>query len=207
MTDNFGMDSPVEWIGYYLENGVQIPMAIQDMKISSTGVISGLGFNSSGNYTVKGKLKDDGSFNFELLSLNYAPTKSFSGSITASGSLQGLLSSADSPQAHFELMIKGEIWDGEYTDDEGNRFRLIFFMSVNKSIQGLGRDKDGVYVISGNLDINDYHLWFQRNYFGEEIWCFSGNMANNGQTLVINGQWSRGLVSYGKFTVAKAMIV
>jgi hypothetical protein len=55
-------ESAVEWTGFYQEGPRRVPFSIQHMKILTSGKFKGHGVNSSGNYTISGRILINGRF-------------------------------------------------------------------------------------------------------------------------------------------------
>lgn len=194
--------SSIEWKGFYQEGMQRVPFMIQNMFIKSDGNFEGSGFNSSGPYTITGRIRSDGNFNFRLISQSGGPDKVFSGVFLPGGTLQGTFTSLGYSPVHFELRTKMENWNGTFIQD-GRRNELIMNMNVSKRIFGIGKDSTGVFLVNGFVDTTTYAVQFAKSYPGQYKVTYQGKMVNNGVFWVINGSWSIGSQQTGEFEIYK----
>jgi hypothetical protein len=183
-----GQTTPVTWDGFYMESGQPVPMFIQDMRMTSEGEIYGEGSNSSGYYTIKGKILPEGSFNFRLVSQTGGATKMFTGNLKQGGILTGMFDSVGYASTAFELRTKLDVWSGTFKQN-GETKVMKLNMSASRSIFGIAKGPDGVCIINGSVDTNTYAVNFTKAYPGMYKIDYHGKMINNGTFWVINGKW------------------
>jgi hypothetical protein len=79
-------------------------------------------------------------------------------------------------------------WNGHYCMCY-QRFDLSFDIHIDSNgIFGLDKDNRGAFVIRGRYDEHSRQLLFTRQYFGGKMEYFTGEMINNGEYWIVNGE-------------------
>ena len=179
-----GFDVP--WSGYYVQNFVEEPMDFENMWISSTGQIMGRGSDAVGNFDINGMISPNGCFQF-MKQYQGAHGVAYNGTVSP-GCLSGVWS-VNGMKGEFALNLDTQHWKGSFTLD-GRTYPMQTNIYVSEAgVFGLGKDAEGVFVISGTYNPASSKLNFIKTYLGRYEIVYDGTMFDDGQYLVVNGSW------------------
>jgi hypothetical protein len=186
----------IPWKGYYVQNGKQNTMDLDDMQISADGKIHCEGGDSVGEFIINGNVMPNGSFNFKKKYIDQH-TVSYNGTIRQ-GALLGHWNFGNQKD-EFKITIETEDWEGSF-DMDGKTFPMKINLYVSDTgIFGIGKDSEGVFISSGNYDAVDHKLFFTKNYLGKYSIDYDGTMFDDGHYLIVQGRWQLSTGKSGEF--------
>lgn len=176
----------VPWTGYYLQDGIENEMNIDNLFISMNGQISGGGSDPVGDFNFSGQISPNGYFQFVKQYVG-AHGVTYQGSVSA-GCLSGKWM-VNGMSDDFSLNLDTEQWKGSFTLD-GRTYPMQTNIFVSeRGVFGLGKDAEGVFVITGVYNPTNYKLNYVKSYLGRYHITYDGQMYDDGQFLVVNGEW------------------
>lgn len=185
----------VPWSGYYVQNGVQNEMDFDTMWISQNGQISGRGSDAAGDFVINGMINPNGFFQFNKSYPTHAVQ--YQGTVTP-GCLSGNWS-VGGMKDEFVLNLDTQHWKGSFTLD-GRTYPMQTNIYVSESgVFGLGKDAEGVFVITGVYNPTNNRLNYIKSYLGRYNISYDGTMFDDGQFLVVNGNWTLSTGQEGTF--------
>lgn len=186
----------VPWTGYYVQNGAQNEMTFDNMWISMSGGISGSGSDGVGSFTLNGQISPNGFFQF-IKQYDGAHAVRYQGNISP-GCLSGRWS-LDNLGDDFYLSLDTEQWKGSFTLD-GRTYPMQTNIYVSeRGVFGLGKDSEGVFTITGVYNPTNNRLNFVKSYLGRYHITYDGQMFDDGQFLVVKGEWDLSTGQSGEF--------
>ena len=205
MEDTHG-NHPIEWDGYYVQNGQKHPVVFQDMKLTSDGHIVGGGLDGVGNFGIKGMLKgSDVEFDKEYVGKH---SVKYTGKLNQ-GVISGKWSVAGSSD-EFQIKMKTKQWKGSFTH-HGVVYEMVVSLDISNEkdkrapVKGLGGDSNGNYCIEGFKPImgGGNTILFTKKYFGQSIPVnYAGTIGTFGGEEKISGYWTLGIEA-GEFQLTK----
>lgn len=196
-----GMAAPqdtiiVPWKGYYVQNGQQCPMNLDNLMITTQGRIFCDGSDQVGGFRIDGQVNPNGSFFFNKQyhgqhCVNYNGTIR-SGELVGNWSVQGL-------RDEFCISIDAQEWQGSFTMD-GTTYSMKTKLYVSESgIFSIGKDSEGVFITLGDYDGSTSSLYYTKQYLGKYSLQYTGTMYDDGQYLVVHGNWTLSTGQSGAF--------
>ena len=179
----------VLWTGHFEQLGQYYPVQFDDMQIGLNGQILGRGSDQVGQFSINGMLNRTGTINF---------TKQYHGQhavqysgIVGNKIIKGKWSipGTGTEPGEFEIQMDLEEWKGTYMLN-GQRNSFEFDLNVDSNgIFGVDKDSQGVFIIRGLYNEQNYQVQFTKQYIGGEPYQFKGQMTNDGVYWVVRGQY------------------
>jgi hypothetical protein len=189
-------DVPVRWTGKYLQNGQPVQMSIDRLSVDVTGRISGDGGDQVGSFSMSGQIFPNGTFQM-IKQYHGRHAVNYNG-VVGNGTLSGQWS-LQAMRGDFDLQFAAEEWKGSFSMN-GQNYPMKTRMLVNEQgAFGLGKDNEGVYVIKGSYNRGSNSLTFGKSYLGKYSIEFSGQMFNDGNWLIVRGDWRLSTGQSGQF--------
>lgn len=187
------------WKGFFMQNGEQFDMDLEDMQIGLAGVISGAGSDAMGDFNIEGQLNEDGSFNFDKKYAEY--TVSYKGNMDGT-KLAGQWSLPDQPEDAFEINLVSNNWNGFFVQN-GEKNGMALSMGVSSgSIFGTGTDDVGAFLLRGRSDGGDFN--FVKKYLGQHQVLYFGKVEGGEGSRTVRGKWAIPDVCEDKFALQES---
>lgn len=191
-------DITIPWTGYYVQYGVENEMIFDSMIVATNGTITGRGGDVTGEFQIQGSISSNGFFQFNKQYIGQHSVL-YQGSVT-NGCLSGTWS-IDGLKDEFVLNLDTENWKGSFMLD-GKTYPMLTNICVSEEgVFGLGKDAEGVFVINGNYDDDQSRIYFVKSYLGRYNISYDGSMFDDGQFLVVSGQWTLSTGQQGTFNM------
>ena len=217
----------IEWDGWFDQNGMRQPMTVNNMLVGLNGVVQGGGLHPQyGQFQIQGQVTPHGAITFNKQFQN-GSVMQFQGIISdckITGNWRQNMYAGP-----FEIKMKLEEWKGSYTMGNqqqmgqmsqmgggyggmgmggyGGRprtYSIDFNLHVDTNgVFGLDKDSEGVFVIRGQYNNNDFVMQFTKQYLGGNTIYYKGNMTNDGKYWVVSGNWQFAGGSGGTFKLCK----
>ena len=152
-------NSTIPWKGYVTQDSKKEKIFIKHMEIDEKGKINGHGKDAVGKYTISGWMDKNGQMNFTLDYIK-AMGPTFTGTFS-NGVISGFWQD-DSSFGKFELSFKrGRKFQGAYyrADQEIPLDSTMWLQVDGNKLWGLGQDKNGVFVASGENVQNKRYIF------------------------------------------------
>lgn len=172
------------WTGFFMQDGVQNDMNLENMQIGLEGVISGAGSDAVGDFTISGNLDGESNFTFDKAYAEH--TVSYKGKLEGTR-LAGQWSLGDI-EDEFEISLVSNNWNGFFVQ-EGQKNDMFLNMGVNGgSIFGTGSDEVGAFVLRGKSDGGDFN--FVKKYLGQHQVLYFGKVQGGAGSRSVRGKWT-----------------
>lgn len=186
----------VPWTGYYMQGGNECEMNLDNLFISMGGQISGGGSDDNGSFSLNGQISPNGCFQFNK-QYHGAHSVMYQGNVSP-GCLSGRWM-VSGMSDEFALNLDTEQWKGSFSLD-GRTYPMQTNIYVSEAgVFGLGKDAEGVYTITGVYNPASCRLNYVKSYLGRYHITYDGAMFDDGQFLVVNGNWDLSTGQCGTF--------
>ena len=177
----------VPWSGYYVDNYIEEPFAIENLRISTTGEITGAGVDLEKSFDIKGAVNPQGGFQF-IKQYEGAHAVSYKGTVS-DGCLSGVWS-CDGNKGDFKLDLDCQRWKGSLYIEDKDTYALDTAIYVSENgVFGVGVDEEGPYVIGGTYDPSTNKISLLKSYIDRYCVLLEGSIHDDGEYLLVIGTW------------------